>query len=78
MWGGEGKGNGEWESRVFFFRAYGWVVVGECVVDAHVFKVMPDVGFKEPFDFFVVEFRIHEDCADVCFDDVGKALQKAS
>lgn len=57
-------------------RAYRWVIVGKCVVDAHVFKVMSNVGFEKSFDFFEVEFRIDKYGANIGFDYVGKALQR--
>lgn len=57
-------------------RAYRWVIVCKCVIDAHVLKVMSNVGFEKSFDFFEVEFRIDKYGANIGFDYVGKALQK--
>lgn len=50
------------------------MVVGEGVVDGHVFEEPADVGVEEAFDFFVVELGVDEDGADVSFDYVGQAL----
>lgn len=53
---------------------YGWVVIGEGVVDGHVFEEPADVLVEEAFDFCEVVFRVDEDGADVGFDDVGESL----
>ena len=49
---------------------YGGMIVGKGVVDGHVFEKPSDVGVEEALDFFVVEFRVHEEGADVGFDYV--------
>lgn len=47
------------------------MVVGKGVVDGHVFEEPSDVGVEEAFDFFVVEFGVDENGADVGLDYVG-------
>lgn len=62
-----------WRTEV---RTYRWVIVSKCIINAHVFKVMSNVGFEKSFDFFEVEFRIDKYGANIGFNYVGKALQK--
>lgn len=52
-------------------ETYGGVVVGKGVVDGHVFEEPSDVAVEEAFDFFVVEFGVDEDGADIGLDYVG-------
>ena len=56
----------------------GGMIVGEGVVDGHVFEEPFDVRVEEALDFVVVEFGVDEDGADIGFDDVGKALCRRS
>ena len=50
------------------------MVVGECVVDRHVFEEGLDVGGEETGDLMVGKVRVDKEGTDVCFDDVGKGL----
>ncbi len=63
--GGKEGGKGEEEGT------YGGVVVGKGVVDGHIFEEPSDVGVEEAFDFFVVEFGVDENGADVGLDYIG-------
>lgn len=50
------------------------MIVGEFVVDGHVFEEPADVVVEEALDFFEVELRVYENSTNVRFDNVGKGL----
>lgn len=51
------------------------MVIGKGIVDGHILKEPLDMGIKETLDFFKVELRVNEDCPNVSFNYIGKALQ---
>ena len=56
-------------------QAYRWMIVGEGIVDRHVFKEPTDVSVEEALDFLVIELRVDEHGADVSFRYVREVLQ---
>lgn len=51
------------------------MVIGKGIVDAHILEEPSDMGIKETLNFFKVELRVDEDCPNVGFNYIGKALQ---
>ena len=55
--------------------AYGWMVVGKCVIDAHVLEEPFYVLVEESLDFAVVELRVDKEGTNEGLHDVGESLK---
>ena len=51
------------------------MIVGESIIDRHVFEEPADVSVEEALDFLVIELRIDKDGANVSFRYVREVLQ---